>query len=98
MQKSFHIASMLVFSSAIIFSFFLVFELDFGENIDFVMLFVWGRSCWRRCKMQGLVLVRSNLKCLCNLTSSPLQLVLYLEGLNRPPQLGLGLVLPCFGR
>lgn len=40
--------------------------------------------------MQGLVLLRSNLTYLCNLTSS-LQFVLYLQGLNPPLQLGFGL-------
>lgn len=66
-QKSFYTAI-----SAVVFFFFIchyflliVFKLDFGENVDFV----WGGSCWRRYKMQGLVLVRSNLKCLCNFTS-----------------------------
>lgn len=44
--------------------------------------------------MRGLVLARSNLKCPCNFTSSPLQFVLYLLYLNRP---GSGLVMPCFG-
>lgn len=39
--RAFTLLSVLVLSSAIIFSFFLVFELDFGENVDFVMLFVW---------------------------------------------------------
>lgn len=39
--RAFTLLSVLVLSSAIIFSLFLVFELDFGENVDFVMLFVW---------------------------------------------------------
>lgn len=45
--------------------------------------------------MQGLVLVRSNLKCSCNLTSS-IQFVLYLQRLNHLPRLGSGLVMTCF--
>lgn len=88
-QKSFHIAI-----SAIIFSFLLGFELDFGENVVFVMLLVWAGSCWRL-KMQGLVLMRSNLKCLCSLPSSPRQFVPYLQGLNSPPRLGLCRALVC---
>lgn len=75
MQKSGHIAISAGFPTWLIFFFlnFLVFE-----NVV-KMLFVWWGIYWRQCKMWSVVLLRSNLTCLCNLTSS-LQFVLYLQG------------------
>lgn len=51
MCKSFHIAvSAAYFLLLFSLFFFLVFELDFGENIDFAMSFVWGGIAGRGAK------------------------------------------------